>query len=232
MKAAWVFLLFFCASLCGNVPELECEKKWGETDFHGKRVMRYRLRANHFPRGMRFRLFVKWFNGEEADIFTYKANQRGHLILEQVRRDPLYALCPLKNGERLFFVMKAEGNPALTAEISIVPFPIGLKTKSGLKLSLELRGQDGDAFLLHGDGFYSGEVFEVTTLTQGKEHTYSVIASSKGVVEFPIKLDLPDRDGGESSLTLTRSDDEIIVLPFKAGRAALSLAGAFALEIK
>jgi hypothetical protein len=232
MKAAWVFLFFFCASLCANVPELECEKKWGEIDFHGKRVMRYRLRANHFPRGMRFRLFVKWFNGEEADIFTYKANQRGHLILEQVRRDPMYALCPLKNGERLFFVMKAEDNSALNAEISIVPFPIALKTKSGLKLSLELRGQDGEAFLLHGNGFYSGEVFEVTTLVQEKEHTYSVIASSKGIVEFPIKLELRDHDGGECSLSLTRSDDETIILPFKAGRAALSLAGAFALEIK
>lgn len=232
MKVSWLFLFLFCVSLYAHEPELECEKKWGEIDFQGKRVMRYRLRANHFPRGMRFRLFVKWFNGEEADIFTYKANQKGHLILEQIRRDPTYALCPLKNGERLFFVMKAEDDSALSAEISIVPFPIALKTKSGLDLSLELQDQEGEVFQLHGEGFCSGEVFQLTTLVEGKEHNYSIIASSQGVIDFPLKLALSDHDGGNCSLTINRTNKESVLFPFKAGRAALSLAGAFALEIK
>jgi len=232
MKATWIFLFLCCASLYAHEPQLKCEKKWGEIDFQGKRVMRYRLRANHFPRGMRFRLFVKWFNGEEADIFTYKANQKGHLILEQMRRDPTYALCPLKNGERLFFVMKAEDGSPLSTQISIVPFPIALKTKSGLNLSLELQDPEGEVFQLHGEGFCSGEVFELTTLAEGKEHNYSVIASSQGVIDFPVKLSLSDRDGGDCSLIISRSNKERVMLPFKAGRAALSLAGAFALEIK
>lgn len=232
MKVVCLLFFFFCASLWAHAPELECEKKWGEIDFQGKRVMRYRLRANHFPRGMRFRLFVKWFNGEEADIFTYKANQRGHLILEQVRQDPLYALCPLKNGERLFFVMKAENGSPISAQISIVPFPIALKTKSGLKLSLELQDHEGERFQFLGEGFFSGEVFELTTYVQGKEHCYSVVASSQGKIDFPLKLHLSDPDGGDSSLLITRSNQETILFPFQAGRAALSLAGAFALEIK
>ena len=231
-KKIIVWFIFLIGSVCAATPQLECEKKWGEIEFQGKRVMRYRLRANHFPAGKRYRLFVKWFNGEEADTFYYTANQRGHLILEEQRKkDPLYALCPLKKGERISFLMKSADDPSSYTETSLVPFPITKKTKNGLKLAVELLGQDGDLFRVCAAGFCSGEVIELSTLFQDKQEHYRVIASSQGVVDFPIKLDLIDRDGGQCLLTFKRSKEEV-QLSFDAGRAALAYAGGFVLEIK
>ena len=227
----FIFLLS-AGQVFSDAPRLECEKKWGEIVFQGKRIMRYRLRASNFPEGARFCLFVKWFNGEEADTFFYRANHRGHLILEEKRKkDPLYAVCPLKNGERISFLMKSEKEPFLNTEVSLVPFPIAKNTKSGLKLSIELLGQDGDLFRVLGSGFCSGEVIELLASFQGKEQRYRAIASSQGVLDFPVQLELIDRDGGECLLTLGRAKEEI-PFSFHVGRAALAYAGGFVLEIK
>jgi len=213
-------------------PRLECEKKWGEAKFKGKQIKRYRLRADDFPEGQRFRLVVKWFNGEEADTIAYVANRRGHLILEQERKDdPLYALCPLKMGERIAFLMRCEEDSSCCAEASVVPFPLMFKTRSGLELSLELKGQDGDAFYFWGQGFKSREKVDVRASFQGKDYAYRVNASSTGEVNFPFSLQMDDRDGGECVLTVKR-DQEEVPLSFQAGGAALELAGGFVLEIR
>lgn len=222
-------LSLLCA---GQEPRLECEKRWGEAKYKGKRIVRYRLRGNGFPEGNRFRLVVKWFNGEEADTYSYIASRSGHLLLEEGRQDePIYALCPLKRGERIAFLMRCEEDPSCCAEASVVPFPLAYKTKSGLKISLELKGEDGDAFRLLGRGFLPQEHFEISTLFQKKNCKYSLIASSEGKVDFPLIFELDDREGGECTATLKRAEEEVI-FSFLAGRAALELAGGFVLEIR
>jgi len=224
--------LLFQGHLWADPPWFKCEKKWGEAKVQGRRIVRYRLRGNNFPQGQRFLLTIKWFNGEEAEMFAYMANRRGYLILEEDRRDdPIYALCPLKKGERIAFLMRSEEDPSFLAQTSVVPFPLSLKTKSGLKLSLELQAQDGSSFCLFGRGFQPGETCGMDFSFQGKDYHYSLIASSEGRVNFPFTFELDDRDGGECSLILKRVNEEII-FPFQAGRAALGLIGGFALEIR
>ena len=238
MKAGFWYIfisylvLFSFGSVAAKTPQLECEKRWGEMKYKGKRIVRYRLRGSGFPEGNRFRLVVKWFNGEEADTYSYVANRHGYLILEDdVQDDPIYALCPLKKGERIAFLMRCEEDPACCPEASVVPFPLAYKTKSGLKLSLELKGDDGEAFRLLGRGFSSQESFEINFSFQGKDYRHSLIASSEGRVDFPLVLELDDRDGGECDLHIKRAKEDV-VFPFLVGRAALELAGGFALEIR
>src|SRR5579862_925327 len=222
----WVFLSQ--RHLWADPPWFKCEKRWGEAKVQGKRIVRYRLRGNNFPQGQRFLLVVKWFNGEEAETFAYVANRRGCLILEEDRRDdPLYALCPLKKGERIAFVMRSENDPSFFAETSVVPFPLSLKTKSGLKLSLELKAQEGNSFCLAGRGFNPGENCEMHFSFQGKDYHYSLTASSQGRINFPFTFELEDREGGTCSLILKRKNEEIS-FPFQAGRTALKLVGGFA----
>jgi hypothetical protein len=234
-----LFLFFLCLSALAwhacnyaDSPWFKCEKKWGEAKFQGKRIVRYRLRGGHFPQGQRFLLIVKWFNGEEAELFTYVANRKGYLILEEDRRDdPIYALCPLKKGERVTFVMRTQDNASILAETSVVPFPNSLKTESGVKLSLELQSQEGDAFCLLGKGLDSEEPCEMVFSFQGKEYHYFLKASSEGRIYLPFTFALDDIDGGGCFLTLQRKNEKII-LPFYAGRAASRLVGGFALEIR
>ena len=98
--------------------------------------------------------------------------------------------------------MRSEEDPTFVAEASVVPFPLEFKTKSGLKLSLELKGQDGDAFCLLGRKFLSGGKFGSEKSFQGKQSSYPVTASSGGKVNFPFTLEMVDRDGGECLLTV------------------------------
>ena len=231
MRRVIMSLILLCSMGFVDGPSLECEKKWGEIKFYGKQMKRYRLRANHFPEGKRFQLVVKWFSGEEADTFTYVANHRGHLILEtkDAKKDPLYAVCPLKKGERIEFMMKAEDDPSFLIATSIIPFPDELKTKSGLELSLELRGQEGEAFIFHGKGFKAGEVFELVSTFQGVDQSFPVIASSDGTVYFPFQVKLAENNDGMLTIRREREDVEF---PVQAGRPALGLAGGFCLEIQ
>jgi hypothetical protein len=236
MKAVFSFLiaLFLFLSL-GNLhaaPQLECKKKWIEVKYKGKRVKRYELKASDFPEDRRFRLVVKWFNGEEAETYSYISNRHGHLFLdEESNGDPIYALCPLKKGERISFLMRAEDDPSFSVEASVVPFPLTFKTKSGLKLSVELMGQDGEAFRLLGRKFRAEEQFELKSSFQGKERGYSVTASSQGKINVPFILEMEDREGGECVLTLKRGLEEAVIT-FQAGQSALGLAGGFALQIR
>lgn len=225
-------LLLLSFAVLSAEPRLECEKKWGEAKFKGKKIKRYRLRGSDFPQGDRFRLYVKWFNGEEAGTFAYVSNHRGYLILdEELAEDPLYALCPLKLGERITFLMRSEENPSFAIETSVIPFPLEFKTDKGARISLELKGQDGEAFLLQGRKFHPRESFELCSSFQGKENRYFLIASADGAVTFPFILDLDDLDGGECLLTVKRKGEEYVI-SFHVGRAALGLAGGFALKIR
>jgi hypothetical protein len=216
-----------------SMPKLSCEKKWGEVDFQGKRFIRYRLRAKDFPAGQSYRLFVKWFNGEEAETFSYKANGRGHLILQEKRKEPLYALCPVKKGERIEFMMRSEEDPNALTVVSVVPFPLQLNTKTGVELSLELKDKEGSAFHLQGKGFTPGEVLRAVSSFQGQEFSYMVTASPDGAVSFPMVFDMRGQEGGECLLTFKRIEaGENITLPFQVGKGALEIAGGFVLEIR
>src|SRR5690348_3823238 len=233
VKTVLLALVFLLSSIhLGAQPRLECEKKWGEAKFKGKKIKRYRLRGSDFPQGDRFRLYVKWFNGEEAETFAYVSNHRGYLILdEELAEDPLYALCPLKLGERIAFLMRSEEDPSFNIETSVIPFPLEFKTDKGARISLELKGQDAEAFLLQGRKFHPRESFVLRSSFQGKDNRYFLIASADGTVTFPFILDLDDLDGGECLLTVKRKGEEHVI-SFRAGRAALGLAGGFALKIR
>jgi hypothetical protein len=224
-------LLFSSINLFAE-PRLECEKKWGEAKFKGKKIKRYRLRGSDFPQGDRFRLYVKWFNGEEAGTFAYVSNHRGYLILdEELNEDPLYALCPLKRGERIAFLMRSEEDPSFSIETSVIPFPLEFKTDKGARISLELKGQDGEAFLLQGSKFRPSESFELHSSFQGKDNRYCLMASPDGTVTFPFIVDLDDLDGGECVMVIKRKEEKYAI-SFLIGRAALGLAGGFALKIR
>ncbi len=228
---AWLVPFIVLSSMgCTDEPWLECEKKWGEIQFYGKQMKRYRLRANDFPEGKRFRLVVKWSTGEEAETFSYVANRKGHLILEtkDIKNDPLYAVCPLKKGERIEFVMRAEDDPSFFVTTSLIPFPNEMKTKSGLELSLELKGQEGESFIFHGKGFKAKEQFEVVFTFQGVEQRLEMVATEEGSVYVPFDVNLHDKEG----LLTIRREREDVEFPIQTGASALGLAGGFCLEIQ
>ncbi len=214
-------------------PSLACEKKWGELEIYGKLLKRYRLRAENFPEGKHFRLYVKWYNGEEAEMLSYSANHKGHLILEmpEKKKDPFYALCPLKRGERIEFFMRSEEDSAVMVHASVVPFPNDLKTPSGIKLSLELQSHAGDRFLLRGEGFQPGETLEVNCQYQTQLTNYATEATADGVIEVPVRLELKENESGEALLILRRPSEKI-AFPFQVGEPALEIAGACCLEFR
>jgi hypothetical protein len=193
--------------------------------------VRYRLRADHFPEGNRFNLCVKWFNGEEAETFDYIANRKGHLVLSEKREDPLYALCPLKRGERIQFVMRSRDDPKFFKEASIVPFPMEMISKSRVHLSLELQGQWGEFFLLQGSGFIPNEKVEIYYELADYSRSYALIASEEGDISLPVSFDKQGFEGGLCTLKCKRASEEIY-FPFHAGKEALEIVGGFVLEIR
>ncbi len=102
--------LFLAHPLIAKEPQLKCEKRFGEMDWQGMKFHRYRLRAENFPPKQNFHLIVKSFDGTQTKTFKYSANDRGHLIYQpsEAIQGEVYAICPVKRGERLTFLMQSE----------------------------------------------------------------------------------------------------------------------------
>jgi hypothetical protein len=223
--------LIFVQPLIAKVPELSCEKKFGEMKWEGMVFHRYRLRAENFPPKQTFRLIVKSFDGTRTETFRYCANHRGHLIFvppEDAEGD-IYAICPVKRGERLTFLMESEeGEEAYAAEL--VPFPIEMRSKKGIKLSLELNGEQGEKFLFFAQGFRPSEAIRLFLEIEGKEIELEAQVTSLGdlctMVHFSI-----GSEGGEAKLVLKRQNEDV-VLPFQWGTPAVKCVGACCFEMK
>ncbi len=228
----WLFLtLLLTHPLIAKEPQLSCERKIGKMTWEGMEFHRYRLRAENFPPKQTFQLIVKSFDGTETETFKYLANKRGHLILipPEGPKSDIYAVCPAKRGERLTFLMKSlEEGKMYAAEL--VPFPLEIRSKKGIKLNLELYGEQGEKFLLSGHGFKPKEAVSLALHADGKQFDLDVEVTQLGDLFTQIVLPT-DSAGGEAKLILTRKNEEV-VFPFEWGEPALKYAGACCFEIK
>ncbi|MBS0620012.1 MAG: hypothetical protein JSS61_00940 [Verrucomicrobia bacterium] len=228
----WLALaLLFTSGISAKEMRIDCEKKWGEITWEGIHFKRYRLRAHDFPPGEEFHLFITNSDGEETQTFRYLCNKKGHLIpqeLDHVVGD-VYAICPMKRGERLHFYMATEDrNQGCTA--AVIPFPLEMESKKGVKLSLELKGQQGKQFVLRAMGLRPYETVQVVYKYDADETGLDVTVGQEG--SFETTLMFPeDRDGGPARLFVRRSKEEIL-FPFEWGTPALKVIGACCLEIR
>ncbi|MES2122775.1 MAG: hypothetical protein V4492_08380 [Chlamydiota bacterium] len=227
----WIAPFVFATQiLCAVDPYLYCEKRWGELEWQGMTFRRYSLRAEGFPREKLYQLLVKNFDGSHTETFFYRANNRGHLILEPIKEieDGAYAICPVKRGERLTFIMRSEDKEEhIIADV--VPFPIETKSKKGVKVHLELMGNLGEEFLLTAEGFLPGEEIQVSCYYNDSIIGLHPAIDEKGKLRAVITL--PEDSEGTATLIVHRNAEEI-VLSFDWGAPALKLVGACCLEVK
>jgi len=224
-------VLFFTQSLIAKEPQLSCEKKFGKIDWQGMVFHRYALRAENFPPKQTFRLIVKSYDGTQTETFRYYANHRGHLIFQpsEEEKGDVYAICPAKRGERLTFLMQSEDTgEAYSTEI--VPFPIEMKSKKGIKLSLELQGEQGEKFFFFAQGFNPNEEVRLFLHTHGKEIDLEPVVTVLGDLCTQVHIPL-STEGSEAKLVLSRKNEQV-VFPFKWGSPALELVGACCFEIR
>lgn len=231
MKWGFLALVLWGSQLFGAVePRLFCEKKWGELEWQGMTFRRYCLRAEGFPQEQLYQLLVKNFDGSHTETFFYRANRRGHLILEPLKEieDGAYAICPVKKGERLIFIMRSEDQQQhIVADM--IPFPIQMRSKKGVELSLELTGEMGQEFVLNAKGFLPGEEIQLSCYYgEGVIGLHPAI-DEKG--ELKAVITMPEEAGGFAQLIIHRTSEEI-VFPFDWGAPALKLVGACCLEVK
>ena len=223
--------LLLVQPLIAREPTLSCEKKIGEIKWEGKVLHRYALRGEHFPPQQQFNLVFKSFDGTRTKTYTYLANQRGHLIFQppEYIKGEIYALCPARKGERLTFVMEAtEGNEAY--ETDLVPFPIQMRSKKGVKLNMELQGERGEKFFLFAQGLKPHEKVELYLEMEGKKLSVESTVTSLGDLCAYI-YPSGEAGGGEAKLHLVRKNEEV-VFPFQWGDPALDYIGACCFEIR
>jgi hypothetical protein len=217
--------------LLGKEPQLSCEKKFGEMNWQGIMLHRYRLRAEHFPPTQTFQLIVKSFDGTQTKTFRYTANEKGHLIYQPSERlqGDIYAICPVKRGERITFLMQAEDGEDCY-EADLLAFPLEMKSKRGVKLNLELQGEHGEKFFLTAHGLAPHEPIALSLKMDSKEFDLDAKVSYEGDLYTLIQLPA-GVSGGEAKLILKRQKEEI-VFPFQCGAPAMKYVGACCFEIK
>ncbi len=227
----FLFTLMLMQGIWAAGPELHCEKNWGERTWEGMKFHRYHLRAEHFPPNKKYRLVVESFDGTHTETFNYLSNKKGHLVLvrpDEDYKDEIYAICPAKRGERLTFWMRSEEDAYCT---QLVPFPLEIRSKNGVTLNLELRGEKGEKFLLSVEELEAYEEIELFLAAQENQ----VLLKTEQVNEYgelTAIIDLPvDLHGGEAKLILKRKKEQI-VFPFQWGAPALKIVGACCFEIR
>jgi hypothetical protein len=231
----WIASLgFICVfgAIDAKEPRLSCEHKWGQVTWEGLVLKRYQLRAHHFPPGEQFHLVVKSFDGMQTETFTYEANQRGHLILKPVDhiQGEIYAICPLKRGERLTFYMLSDDKTKQYAS-DVIAFPIEMKSRREARLSMELMGEEGERFLLKGESFDSRELLEVRYRFGTEEERHEINASEWGTIEEIITVPSTARALKQGKVIIKRKREEI-TFPFNCNQEALKIVGACCIEIR
>jgi hypothetical protein len=225
--------LFLTQTLCAKDPELSYKRKFGEVTWEGMKFHRYCLRAENFPHQQGFKLVVKSFDGTQNETFRYVANRRGHLILQRPEdlqgEEDIYAICPVRKGERLKLAMQAEEGEAFY-EVDFIPFPLEMKSKKGIRLHLELKGVLGEKFLLLAQGFKPHEPIRLQLQVDKDQIDLDAKVTSLG--DLCTMIERPQGVTGEEVKLFLKRKNEEIVFPFAWGAPALQLVGACCLEIK
>jgi len=229
-----VALLLLAGPLVGKEPLLRCERKIGQMSWQGMTFHRYRLRAENFPPKQTFCLLVKSFDGTTTETFKYYANSKGHLIFQPPEdvQGEIYAVCPAKRGERLTFVMQAQ-DAQESYETQLIPFPLEMRSKKGIQLSLELQGEQGEKFLLLAKGFKPEESVELYLEVHKTKHKQEAKVTKLGILRTLLHLpsEKQTTSGGNANLLLVRGNEEVI-FPFQWGEPALQYVGACCFEMK
>ncbi len=230
MKKILLAIALSFQTLLAAEPHLSCEKIWGQITWEGMEFHRYKLRAENFPAQQKYVLIVRSFDGTETETFTYHSNKKGHLILQPVENvgGDLYAICPAKRGERLTFLMRS-GESAYATDV--IPFPLEMKSKKGIKISLELQGEKGEKFLLWAQGLQPNEHIQLQC-NIGEQTLQLEAPPATPLGDLVMYIDLPaDQDGGAAKLILKRKQEEI-TFPFEWGTPAMKVVGACCFELK
>ncbi|MBY0528837.1 MAG: hypothetical protein K2P51_01455 [Rhabdochlamydiaceae bacterium] len=225
------FLLIWSSFVLAE-PHVSCHQKWKEMEIEGMKIRLYRLRAQAFPHGKSYKLFVRNVDGSTTETFCYIANPKGHLILtepEDVKLAAPYIVTPLRRGEKVSYGMVSiDGDQEYAIEM--IPFPNEI-VKGKLKMAIELADVDGKEFICRGSGFKPNEPLHFEYTFAQEQRSYSCVAGSEGSFMFPMQLSGVLEDSKEAAMKLTYANGRLD-LTFPWGRQASEFVGASCLEIK
>jgi hypothetical protein len=212
-------------------PYLYCQKKWGELKWEGLKIQVLKLRAEKFPVGKTYTLFIQNCDGSETQIFNYTANKKGHLIVditEELKKGAPFAITPLRKGEKVSYCMYSpDRSEKFTA--SIIPFPLQA-SKDFTSIALELVDTNADSFLCVGKGFIPGEQVKLTCVSGAKVTEEWLTIDEKGEFQQPVSPRLEGQETGKAKVSVKRKYEEI-KLPFSWGRQGQEFVGAICLQI-
>lgn len=231
----WVLIASLSVLSCFAMaaePQVFCQQKWKEMEVEGMKIRLYRLRAESFPSGKVYTLIVRNVDGSTTETFSYVANPKGHLILnepEDVKQAAPYIVTPLRQGEMVAYGMQAqEGEEDYLFEL--IPFPNEV-SKGKRHLSVKLKDVDGTAFVCCGKGFKPAEAFTVTCSIEKEELSYPVVVDAQGTFEVPMSLTSSEIHSGEAHLQVVSAQGPLS-LSFPWGVRASEFVGASCLEVK
>jgi len=212
-------------------PYLYCQKKWGELKWEGLKIQVLKLRAEQFPPGKTYTLFIRNCDGSETPVFNYTANKKGHLIIDldsELKQGAPFAVTPLRKGEKVSYCMYS---PDRSEKIitSIIPFPIEA-SKEFATVSLELFDPKGEEFACFGKGFTPGERVQVICTSGDQIHQEAVIIDQNGNFNYLLRPSIKGQETGTAKVTVKRQNEQISV-PFAWGRQAQEFVGAICLQI-
>ncbi len=229
----WLWIYVLCAMgslLAAPEPKIICQQKWKELEFEGMKIRLYRLRAESFPSGQNYKLFIRTVDGATTETFHYVSNAKGHLIInepEDVLRAAPYIVTPLRKGEMVGYGMLSSQG-AQEYYTAMVPFP-NEATKGKLKIAVDLSDINGRSFVCRGSGFGAKEALTLLIEYGDQFVSYPVIAHEEGSFAFPF---VTQAEGtGDALLKVERSRESLSVT-FPWGQRAGEFVGASCLEIK
>lgn len=217
--------------LIADQPYLYCQRKWRELDWEGLKIQIFKLRAEEFPAGKEYTLFIRNCDGSETEVLGYQANKKGHLIVqmsEDLKKGAPFAVTPLRRGERISYCMKEKASKEEYVA-SIVPFPIQVERGGGV-MSVELVDAEGRAFICRGEGFSLDSKLVLTCRSGGREQSLPVTLSATGTFEYRILPEVLGQLSGEAEILLQQGE-VTLSLPLAWGHAAQAFVGAVCLQV-
>lgn len=215
-----------------KTPYLYCRKKWKEIKWEGMRIQVLKLRAEQFPPGKDYTLFIRNFDGSETQIFNYTANEKGHLIVQMsydLKKGVPFAVTPLRKGEKVSYCMYSPDRKEKFMT-SIVPFPIE-NAMNGLSVSVELVDTLGKEFVCVGKGFSKNEPLKIICKSQGETIQQAIHAKEDGRFSYAFEPQTKGAESGKAVIIVKRANEEIKV-PFVWGRQSQEFVGAICLQIQ
>ncbi len=222
----------FCGEQEAKKPYLYCQRKWKEVKWEGLRIHILKLRAEQFPPGKNYTLFIRNCDGSKTPVLDYKSNRNGHLIVDlkgDLKEAAPFAITPLRKGEKVCYSMFSEDRSE-EVMTTVVPFPIEV-SKNGTSVAIEILDAKGAAFVCVGQGFRSEEELQVLCRSGEKSSQETIQADSQGSFKYPLWPSVEGEETGTASVTVRRKQGELVV-PFAWGRQAQEFVGAICLQIR